>query len=100
MSVSCRFCFAAGTSPEAPILARVSSARFLTSDKSHAKGRTVLHVEFDVKPASTSSGSSAPAFTYAPGDSIGLFPTNDRQIVAALLKVLALLHFGCVTRFK
>lgn len=67
-----------GRSREKPILAAFLGARLLNKDGSEKETR---HVEFDL------AGSG---LDYRPGDSFGVVPTNDPELVAAIID-----HLGC-----
>lgn len=57
-----------------PFLARIIDARHLTT--ANSKDRNVIHLELDVRGS---------GFKYCPGDSIGVAPENNPQLVEALL---------------
>jgi len=76
-----------GYTAETPSIAEISAARVLTTKKSHANGRQVLHIEFSLPVGGQHSVS------FEPGDCIGLFPTNDPQLVTNLLQRLGLAGF-------
>lgn len=64
-------------SASSPYLAPIQEARYLTTEAS--EDRRVIHMQFDL----SSSG-----IEYAPGDSLGVLPENDPQLVEDLLEQL------------
>lgn len=66
--------------PERPYLAAVSARRLLTDPKSD---RRVIHAEFDL----TAAGAGG---AYQPGDSVGVLPRNDPELVSAVAARLGL----------
>ncbi|KAL1523929.1 hypothetical protein AB1Y20_018845 [Prymnesium parvum] len=75
---------AVGRSAAAPLLARVTTARWLSSDTSATDPKRVLHVELDVREG----GGWVSGFE--PGDALGVLPANAPAEVLALLEHLGL----------
>jgi sulfite reductase alpha subunit-like flavoprotein len=73
-----------GYSHEAPFMAKLIGARWLTSEKSHVNGRKVLHLEFQL-PLKSSD-----AVIYEPGDSIGIYISNPMFLVDGICRRLNL----------
>ena len=72
---------AAAFTAEEPYLAKVSACDLMTDPKSD---RRVLHVEFDV------TGCDAGAMSFQPGDSLGVLPVNDPDLVKGVATRLGL----------
>lgn len=68
-----------------PFLAPIKSAMYLTTDTSDPD-RRVIHMQFDL----TDSG-----IEYSPGDSLGVLPENDADLVDAVLEHLGLDGTAC-----
>lgn len=68
-----------------PFLAPIKSAMYLTTDTSDPD-RRVIHMQFDL----TDSG-----IEYSPGDSLGVLPENDADLVDSVLKHLGLDGTAC-----
>ena len=70
-----------GVEAESPAFATLRGARFLTTPAAHKAGRTVVHMELEVPRGHH-------AFTYKPGDTLGIYCANDRAMVESVLKRL------------
>jgi NADPH-ferrihemoprotein reductase len=70
-----------GYSADDPCHVKLKSAEYLTSEESHKEGRRVIHLEMGIE----NSG-----LQYKPGDCVGVFPENDQELVAAVIKHLGL----------
>jgi len=71
----------AGYAPEAPFMATVAGAHWLTSEKSN--DRRVLHMELELPKG-------AQSIQYQPGDCVGIYCPNRPSAVAKLVKRLKL----------
>lgn len=72
-----------GYTAESPCYATLSNARYETTEQSHQQGRVVVHMELNL-PHTT----SAHRVMYNPGDSIGIYVSNDNNIVLQLCERL------------
>ena len=73
-----------GYTPDAPFFATLSTAHYLTTPLCHQQGRRVVHVELSLP------WEGREAVLYTPGDSIGVYTVNDRQVVVQLVERLGL----------
>ena len=70
-----------GLSADDPCHVKLKSAGYLTSEESHKEGRRVIHLEMGIEHS---------GIQYKPGDCVGVFPENDHELVAAVIKHLGL----------
>ena len=73
-----------GYTPDAPFFACLSTARYLTTPLCHEQNRRVVHVELSLP------WEGKDAVLYTPGDSIGVYTVNDRNVVVQLVERLGL----------
>ena len=73
-----------GYTPDAPFFASLSTARYLTTPLCHQQGRRVVHAELSLP------WEGKDAVLYTPGDSIGVYTVNDRNVVLRLVERLGL----------
>eukprot|EP00808_Paulinella_micropora_P031045 g83163.t1 len=72
-----------GYTPEAPFMATLANAKFLTRQHKEPDARRVLHMELELPKGDQ-------GIEYHPGDAIGVYCPNDPAVVDALLARLGL----------